>query len=573
MVSNRRRWGGLIILSLALAIIIIDTTIINVSLRTIVGSLNTTVQTLQWVITGYALVVSAFTVTGGRLGDLFGRKRMFLLGAVIFAAGSLTAATAHSPAQLMLGASVIEGLGAALMLPATASLLLATFQGRERAIAFGIWGGVAGAAASVGPLLGGYLTTYHSWRLAYGINLGIVAVVLLMSWLITESREQLKRPTIDFAGIGLLALGLATIVFGIVESSTYGWIKAKEMAHLFGHMVNLGYFSFVIFALILGLLILVIFAMWQAIMSYGAKTPLISPKLFNRGFTAGVGTMSIVAMGQFGMFFTLPVFWQSVNGLNAFHTGLAFLPFSLSVFFAAPLSGIVGSKLIGLKRVVILGLVIDLVGLVYLRHLISAGVTVHQLIPALVINGIGFGMAIANLTNITLSSVNVQEAGEASGVNNTARQLGATLGTAILGAVLLAAIQTNMTNGIHASRVLPAQLKPVLAAGVRADIQSLGVGSSSAQAARLPASVANELVSIRNHSIADGVRKALAYGAGILGVGVLASLALPGAKPHSVSATPGAEPSPQPIPQPAPQPAVAVATPPPTTRGRRPLKL
>jgi MFS family permease len=264
-VSNRRKWGGLGILSLALAIIVIDTTIINVALRTVVGSLHTTVQTLQWVITGYALTVSAFTITGGRLGDIFGRKRMFLLGAVTFAVGSAIAATAHSPAQLMVGASVIEGLGAAMMLPATASLLLSTFHGRERAIAFGVWGGVAGAAASVGPLLGGYLTSHFSWRYAYGINIFIVAFLLLFSWLIAEAKETDRKPTVDFIGILLSAAGLAAVVYGIVESSTYGWIKSKEMASLFGHHVNLGNYSIVIFAIVLGLLLLVIFAMWQVI--------------------------------------------------------------------------------------------------------------------------------------------------------------------------------------------------------------------------------------------------------------------------------------------------------------------
>jgi MFS family permease len=158
-ISNRRKWGGLVILSLALAIIIIDTTLINVSLRTIVRDLGTNLHALQWVITGYALVLTAFMITGGRLGDLFGRKKMFLIGAFTFAVGSIIAALSHSVAQLIIGASVVEGLGAAMMTPATSSLLISNFRGRERALAFGVWGGVAGASAAFGPLLGGYLTT------------------------------------------------------------------------------------------------------------------------------------------------------------------------------------------------------------------------------------------------------------------------------------------------------------------------------------------------------------------------------------------------------------------------------
>lgn len=527
-ISNRRKWGGLAILSLALAIIVIDTTIINVSLRTIVGDLHTNIQTLQWVITGYALMVAAFTVTGGRLGDLFGRKRMFLLGALLFAAGSLTAALAHSATQLILGAAIVQGFGAALMMPATTSILLSTFAGRERAIAFGVWGGVAGAAASVGPLLGGYLTTNFSWRYAYGINLVIVAIVMLFSWLIVDSREKIARPTVDFIGILLSSLGLASIVFGIVESSTYGWIKAKEQASFFGQTLNLGDYSIVLFALILGAFLLVMFGMWQVIVESRGKTPLVSPKLVsNTRFTAGVSTMGILTMGQFGMFFTLPVFLQSVRGLDAFHTGLALIPFSLSVLIAAPLSAAVLSRLIGLKRVIILGVIICVIGILYLRELITPDATARDLIPALIINGVGFGMAIANLANITLSAVNVAQAGEASGINNTFRQLGATLGTALLGAVLISTLQTGITNGIQQSRVVPGPLKSKIEQGVHAQVQSLGQDSGGSSTARLPQPVVQELGKIRAQATADGLRDALAYGAGILTFGVLLSLRLP----------------------------------------------
>lgn len=535
-ISSLRKWGGLAVLSLALAIIIIDTTLINVSLRTIVKDLNTTVHSLQWVITGYALTLSAFTIAGGRLGDLFGRKRMFLLGALTFAAGSITAATAHSVTQLMIGASLIEGLGAAMMMPATASLLLATFRGKERAIAFGVWGGVAGAAASIGPLLGGYLTTYYSWRYGYGINLVIVAILLLFSWLVIDSRENLKRPSIDYLGIFLSSLGLASLVYGIVQSSTDGLLKAKDQANIFGHALNLGAYSFVPLALAFGIALLIMFIMWEAIVELRGKTPLVSLKLLsNGGFMAGLITVAVVAMGQFGILFTLPVFLQGVRGLDAFHTGLAFLPFSLTTLIVAPLSGALASKKIPPKYLIMTGLVIDAVGLYLLHNAITPTASVADLRLPFIVFGAGFGMAFANLQNVTLSSVSVRVAGEASGVNNTFRQLGATMGNAIIGSVLIAALTSNVSAEVQSSTKIPDALKPKIESGVAAQVQTLGASTPSVDH-RLPPAIKNELAAITSDSTARAVRHAVSYAVGILGIAILASIRLPRGGDHGADA-------------------------------------
>jgi EmrB/QacA subfamily drug resistance transporter len=538
--SSIRKWGGLAVLSLALAIIIIDTTLINVSLRTIVADLGTTVHSLQWVITGYALTLSAFTIAGGRLGDLFGRKRMFILGALTFAAGSLTAATAHSVTQLMIGASLIEGLGAAMMMPATASLLLATFQGRERAIAFGVWGGVAGAAASIGPLLGGYLTTYYSWRYGYGINIVIVAILLLFSWLVVDSRENLHRPSIDYVGIFLSSLGLASVVYGIVQSSTDGLFKAKDQANIFGHALNLGNYSVVPLALAFGVALLIMFGLWEAIVELRGRTPLVSLKLLgNRSFMAGLITVAIVAMGQFGILFTIPVFLQGVRGLDAFHTGLAFLPFSLTTLLIAPLSGAVASRRIPPKYLIITGLLIDAAGLYLLHNAITVGASVSDLRLPFIVFGAGFGMAFANLQNVTLSAVPVRVAGEASGINNTFRQLGATMGNAILGSVMIAALTANVSAGVQGSTVIPNALKPRIEAGVSTQVQSLGqAGAASQQTGSrpLPARIKDELTRVSDDATARAVRHAVSYAVVMLGVAVLAALWLPRGGDHGALA-------------------------------------
>ena len=214
-----RKWLPLVVLSFALTIIILDTTILNVSLRTIIHDLHTNIQSIQWVITVYALMLGALTITGGRLGDIFGRKKMFVLGAIIFAVGSFITSISQSVGFMVLGEAVIEGIGAALMIPATTSLLVTNYEGRDRQIGFGIWGGIAAGAAALGPVVGGWLTTYFSWRWAFRINVGVAIILVIGSMFITEAKNSLEKPFIDFGGIILSVLGLLAVVFGFIEAS------------------------------------------------------------------------------------------------------------------------------------------------------------------------------------------------------------------------------------------------------------------------------------------------------------------------------------------------------------------
>src|SRR3954449_6763778 len=225
--SFLRKWGQLLVLSLALAIVIIDTTLLNVSLATLILELHTTLQNLQWVISAYSLTLAALTVTGGRLGDLFGRKRMFNTGAAIFAIGSFIASISRNIPTLIAGESIIEGVGAAMMMPATASLLITKYRGHDRAIAFGIWGGVAAAASAIGPILGGFLTTHFTWRWGFRINVVVVAILLAGSVIIEDSGER-RGKRIDWVGVFLSAAGLFFVVFGIIESATDGGVRAQK---------------------------------------------------------------------------------------------------------------------------------------------------------------------------------------------------------------------------------------------------------------------------------------------------------------------------------------------------------
>jgi MFS family permease len=236
--------------------------------------------------------------------------------------GSFIASISNSVPTLMIGESIVEGIGAALMMPATASLLVAKYRGHDRALAFGIWGGVAAAASAVGPILGGFLTTHFSWRWGFRINVFVVAVLLLGSFVLGEEPAA-RRKSIDWLGVFLSALGLFAIVFGIIEASSHGWIQASQPFVLAGRELPLGGLSITPFAIVFGLLVLAGFAFWERHVERAGGTPIVSTHLFrNRGFVAGASVVGVVMLGQNGLIFSLPVFLQSVRRLDAFHTGL-----------------------------------------------------------------------------------------------------------------------------------------------------------------------------------------------------------------------------------------------------------
>ncbi len=533
-----KKWGGLIILSLALAIIIIDTTLLNVSLRNIITDLNTDIQSLQWVITIYALTLAAFTITGGRLGDLFGRKKMFMLGAVLFALGSFIASVSHSVGILLIGESIIEGIGAALMMPATASLLLASFRGRDRAIAFAIWGSVAGAASAVGPILGGWLTSAYSWRWGFRINVFVVIVLLIGSaLLIRESRDKAEKTELDWLGVFLSSTGLLALVFGIIESTSYGWWWAKQAFELVGHKIGLAGFSVTPVAIGVGLILLTLFALWEHSVERRGHTPLVSLGLFkNRQFTSGSVTISVMTLGMTGIIFALPVYMQAVQGKDAFHTGLSLLPLSIALFVASPASLGLAQKLTP-KSIIQIGLTLTAVSFWVIRiGIVPSGESV-LLSVGLITFGIGMGMVQSQINNLTLSAVSVQQGGEASGVNSTLRQVGSSFGSSIIGAVLLASLATNIVNNINNSTVLLANAKPKIVAAVKSQGSNIEFGQSATKiegSDKLPPAVAktiaDEMKYVSNQATVDAVQAALAIGGIFAILSIVVSSWLPNIK-------------------------------------------
>src|SRR5882762_2089352 len=496
--SFLRKWLPLAVMGLAVLIIVIDTTLLNVSLGVIIRDLKTNIQSIQWVITAYSLTLAALTITGGRLGDLFGRKRMFMLGAIIFALGSFMASISHHVGMLIIGESIIEGIGAALMMPASASLLVATYKGRDRAIALGLWGGMAAAGSAIGPVLGGYLTSHYGWRWGFRINLFVAIVLILGSFIIKESRDQEEKPSLDVAGVLLSAGGLLAGVFAIIEGGTYGWWHALKSFSIMGHELSFGGLSIVPVSILVSAFLLALFIAWEQRVVAAGKTPLVSIRLFkNRQFISGATTSALMSTAMTGLIFALPVFLQGVRGLDALHTGYVMLPMSIALLIMAPLGGFISHKFVP-KYIVFTGLALNITGLLLLRNTLAVHATTHAFILPLVVIGSGVGLCFSQLTNLSLSAVSVQEAGEASGVNNTLRQVGASLGAAIVGTVLLTTLSGNLRTNIAASTALPAESRSQIAQDVASQSSAIEFGESISSKQTLTTDQQVEIKNISN---------------------------------------------------------------------------
>jgi EmrB/QacA subfamily drug resistance transporter len=537
-----KKWGSLLVLSLALAIIIIDTTLLNVSIGTIIHDLNTTIEGVQWVITLYALVLAAFTIVGGRLGDFFGRRKMFMLGAIIFAVGSFIASISQNIGQMILGEAIIEGIGAALMLPATASLLVTQFKGKERAIAFGVWGGVAGAASAIGPILGGWLTTNYSWRWGFRINVFVAALLVAGALaLIKEARDKVEKPSLDWLGILLSSSGLFLLVFGVIESSTYGWWLAKETFHIGATQITMPWgLSITPVAIFVGLYLLSMFVLYERIYEKRGKTPLVSMGIFrNWQFSSGIITVSIISLSLTGLIFALPIFYQGVQGKDAYQTGLALLPLSLSLFITSPIAVLL-TKWLTPKRIVQIGLGFSVVAIYLLSKGIAVDANQTDLIWGLVLFGASAGFAQSQINNITLSAVSPQQSGEASGINGTARQLGSSFGSAIIGAVVLSVLTTSLVAGINSSTVLPTMAKPQISQAVVAQSSAIEFGTAPQLGSQVPKVVAQEIKSISNQATVDAVQRGLQIALWFALLSFLASFGLPNRKNLEVGESPTA---------------------------------
>ena len=530
--SGRTRWVGLACLALGLAMIIVDTSIVNVAVPRIITDLKITPSAAEWVNSSYALIFAAALITLSRIGDIIGQRRLYMVGTSVFATASVLAAVAPS-GELLIGARLLQGLGGAAMAPSTQSIVNATFRGKDRAIAFAIYGSVIGGMAALGPVIGGWLTTNASWRWAFGVNLPI-AIVAIVGTLLTvaETRTERASKGFDVGGVVLITLGLSGIVFGLIEGYTYGWWApstgfSSDPAWAWWPLVEV---SVVPVTLALGALFLVAFALYERVRLRAKKTVLIDFTLFSiPTFRYGNIAGAIVSLGEFGLLFAVPLFLAAVQRYSAFETGLCFVPLALGSFIAAPSAPSL-TKRYGARRVVTLGMALEALGIGAIGVLISPQSTGLQLLIPFLIYGVGVGFATAQLANVTLADVDIPRAGIASGTNSTTRQIGSALGIAIIGTTLFTLIGERSRSALEALPELksapPAVIEGIVSAMKASAGQALPGIAQSPMLASNP-ELGAKITAALAQAFADAAR-----GAGIVAfifvcLGLAASLALP----------------------------------------------
>lgn len=516
--AGSSRWAGLVFISLAVSLIIVDSTIVNVAVPEIVDELSLTSTQVQWVQEAYTLVFAALLLAFGSIADRFGRRRMLIVGTAIFTVASLLAALAPT-GELLIAARVIQGVGGAMMLPTTLALINATFRGRDRAIAFAVWGSTIGGMAALGPLLGGWLTTEFSWLLAFGINIPLgmlIAIGVLLT--VPESRDR-DAPRVDLVAALLSVVTFTALVFGLIEGRTLGWWLAEETIAI-GDWVWPWALSPVPIAFGVSALAATAFIVRGVRRERAGKSSLLSFGLFRiPSFRNGNLVALIVSLGEFGIILALPLWLQFVLGFEAVQTGLVLLALAGGSFAASALTAPLSRRISALTTVRI-GLVAEIVGVVALALVIRPDAAWPALLPALFVYGVGVGLATAQLTGVILADVPVELSGQGSGTQSTARQVGSALGIAVLGTVLFTSTGSLLAASIADSDLPPAQQEQV----VSAVVDSAG--------AVIPALMVSPQTQDIGDAAADafstGTRLAALTAAGFLAVGLLATVSLGG---------------------------------------------
>lgn len=482
--EKKAGWGVIAMLAAAQFVMVLDTTVMNVSISQIVEDLNTTVVGLQTAITLYTLVMAAFMLIGGKLGDRWGAKRAYAIGLLVYGTGSLITALSPTLGVLIVGWSFVEGLGAVLVIPAIAALTAATYTGRQRALAYGILGGVSGASAALGPLIGGWVTANYTWRLVFATE--TVVVLALMLFLRAIPATAGRRGRLDLGGAVLSAAGLGLAVFGILRSSQWGWITPTAAAPL----TPLG-LSPVFWLIVVGLILLALFARREESLIEAGKEPLLDVRLLGiPRLRAGLTTLLCQQFIIMSTFFVLPLYLQTVLGYDSLQTGITILPLSMGLFFFALLGASLAARY-SPKRIVEIGLIGMLAGEVLLIAFTGPSLQSAGFAVALALVGAGLGLLASQLGNVIMSSVAPERGSEAGGLQGTAQNLGASLGTALVGSILIASLVTNFQTAVLADPALAGVSSQIAAAAEKnANFVSTEQVRASAEAAGLsPAQV------------------------------------------------------------------------------------
>jgi MFS family permease len=498
------RWGAVTVLASAQFVMTLDSTVMNVSISTVVKDLHTTISAMQACITFYTLTMAAFMLLGAKLGDVWGRRRALVIGSIVYAVGSATTALAPNIVVLFLGWSVIEGLGAVLVIPAIAALIADNYSGHARVTAFAAIGAASGVAVAVGPLIGGFLTTYASWRYVFAGEVVIMAVVLLFRNVVSDSGGR-ARIRIDILSVLLSAAGLVLIVYGLLQTKTWGWILPTQQDISF-----LG-LSLVPFIVGIGAVLLWLFFLRQRRLIRLGRPPLLNTAILRlQQLRAGVGSLGIQYTVTAGLFFVVPIFLQLSLGLDALSTGLRIFPLSVALVLFSILGTVLARRLSPklIARIGQFGLVLS--SLVLLG---SVDTTLDNWIfgTGMFLAGAALGLLASQLGNVTMSAVQDDELSEAGGVQGVFQNLGSSLGTALIGSVMIASLTTLFSGGVAASS-LPDSVQQEVATRTAAGVAVVPVADvpKIATDAGLSQEEADQLSSIYSTAQLDALRLSFA---------------------------------------------------------------
>ncbi|MCU1479753.1 MAG: transporter [Subtercola sp.] len=472
------KWGAVIILGLAQFVMVLDSTVMNVSISTVVKDLDTSVAAMQGAITFYTLTMAAMMLLGAKLGDIWGRRRAFVIGAIVYALGSLITGLAPNVVMLFLGWSVVEGLGAVLVIPAIAALVANNYQGRDRVTAYAIIGAISGGAVAAGPLIGGFVTTYFSWRYVFFGEVIIMLVVLLLCRRVTDSSVP-QKIRVDVLSVLLSAAGLVAVVFGMLQSKTWGWILPNHPPEIGGNPIEPLGLSLVPYFILGGAVLLWLFVVRQRYLVRMNRPPLVHVSMFSIAqLRAGLSVLAAQYAITAAIFFMIPVYLQMTLGLDALSTGLKIFPLSISLIVFS----IVGTRLTAVwspRRIVRLGQLILIGASIFLLASVSLDLKSVPFAVGMFFAGAALGLLASQLGNVNMSAVTEEQTSEVGGLQGVFQNLGSSLGTALIGSVLIGSLASGFLGAVSSSD-LPSSVKSQVSDSTQSGVEIVPVTSVTA---------------------------------------------------------------------------------------------
>mgnify|MGYP001312025274 CR=1 FL=1 len=519
-----KRWWPLVALAIAQFVMVLDQSVMNVSISTLVADFDTSVTTIQAVITLYCLVMAMFMLTGAKIGDILGRRRAFVIGLVVYGFGSAVTAVSQTVLQLALGWSILEGLGAALVMPALAALIAGNFEGASRKAAYAVIGGVAGAGIAVGPILGGWATTELSWRIVFAGEVVLVLLILALTPRVHDAVLEGRKPKLDGVGTVLSAAGVGLVVLGTLQSSSWGWLQPKDSP-----VTPFG-FSLTPWVIAAGALCLWGFVQWQHRRESQGKDPLVHLSLLRipplRAGLIGLFSQNLILMGAF---FVIPLYLQLVLGFDALETGIKMLPVSILMFLASAIGARLSTRF-SVRGIVRSGLVTTTVGVLWLLATVDPELNETGFALAMAVLGAGMGLLASQLGNVVQSSVDSSGRGEAGGLQYTGQQLGSSLGVALIGAIVISGLAGVFISQVKNDSRISAEIQSQVTVAVEPGIDFLSAAQVETIATDAGLDAATTAAIVEDYSTAQ--LQALKAGLLVAALLALGSLAFTRDLPH-----------------------------------------